>query len=146
LVFLPVTEHQKDSGLGWVGNAGLHYKTEHGSGDLTYSRDIMPAYGLNGAAEQNAVAVSSQYRLTYEFSTLFSAGYYALTSTPGNLSLQVIKQHTFRVSPGVRYDFSKDVSLDLSYEYSTVDYPATKTEASRHLVSIRFTVQHAFFE
>src|SRR5208283_1051126 len=121
-------------------------KTEHGGGNLSYSRNIIPAYGLNGAAEQNALSVSSQYRLTYEFSALFSIGYYTLNSAAGGLSSQVIKQNTFSVNPGVRYDFSRDVSLESSYGYTMVDYPATGTHANRHVVSVSLTMQHAFFE
>jgi hypothetical protein len=146
LVFLPVTEQLKNSSWGWVGTASLHYKTEHGGGDLSFSRDVIPAYGLNGAAEQNTLAISSQYRLAYELSALFSSGYYTLNSVAGGLSSQVIKQNSFRVNPGVRYDFSRDVSLESSYEYTMVDYPISRTQANRHVVSVRLNMQHAFFE
>ncbi|MBF0560251.1 MAG: outer membrane beta-barrel protein [Nitrospirae bacterium] len=146
LVFLPVTEQQKTGSWGWVAKAALNYKTEHGGGGISFTRDIIPAYGLNGASEQNALAVSSQYRLTYEFSALFSGGYTALNSASGGLSSQVIKQNSFRVNPGVRYDFSRDVSLESSYEYTTVDYPTTRTHANRHVVSVRLNMQHPFFE
>ena len=136
----------ENSGWGWVGKVSLNYNGEYGNGVLSYLRDLTPAYGLGGAAEQNALTLSTQYRVTHELSILLSAGYYTLKSDPTEFSPQVINQRTFHINPGVRYEFSKDVNVEASYEYTMVDYPAVNTEANRNLFTIRLYIQHPFLE
>jgi len=135
-----------NEGLGWVGDASLIYNGELGSGSLTYNRSITPAYGLNGAAEQNAAAISARYRFSYELSALFSAGYYTLKSLPSEFSAQTIDQQTFRFNPGVRYEFSKDMALESSYEYDVVHNPPSNAKEDRQIFSVRFYMQYPFFK
>ena len=137
---------EKNDGWGWIAKASLVYKGEYGNVNFSYSRNVIAAYGLNGAAEQNAFTLSTQYRLTKEFSILFSAGYYTLKSDPSEFSAQVINQQTYGVDPGVRYEFSKDIFVEASYEYLTVDYPSAENmDARRDLFSIRLYIQNPFF-
>jgi hypothetical protein len=137
---------QNNDGWGWVADVSLNYKGEFGNGSLTYNRDITPASGLNGAVERNAFIFSIQYRMTYELSILFSAGYYTNKSDAGQFSTQAIDERTIRVSPGVRYEFSKNIYLESSYDYTAVDYLESNTSANRNLLSIRLYVQHPIFE
>ena len=143
---LIITVPLSNEGLGWVGDVSLNYRGELGSGSFTYNRSITPAYGLNGAAEQNALTLSTQYRFSYELSALFSAGYYTLTSLASRFSAQTINQQTLRINPGVRYEFSKDMAIESSYEYDVVDNQASNTKANRQLFSVRFYIQHPFFQ
>jgi predicted porin len=137
---------EKNDGWGWVADVSLNYKGELGNGSLTYSRDITPASGLNGAVERNAFMLSTQYRMTYEISILFSAGYYTNKSDAGQFSTQVSDERTIRVSPGVRYEFSKNIYLESSYDYTAVDYLESNTSANRNLLSIRLYIQHPIWE
>jgi hypothetical protein len=152
-VFLPtffyyerVKVKQNNDDWGWVGNVSLNYKGELGNGSLTYNRDITSASGLNGAVERNALMLSAQYRMTSEFSILFSAGYYTNKSDAGQFSTQVIDQRTIRVNPGVRYEFSKNIALESSYDYTAVDYLDSNTSANRNLLSIRLYLQYPIWE
>jgi len=137
---------QNNDGWGWVADVSLNYKGELGNGSLTYSRDITPASGLNGAVERNALILSTQYRMTYEFSILFSAGYYTNKSDAGQFSTQAIDERTIRVSPGLRYEFSKNIALESSYDYTAVDYLESNTSANRNLLSIRLYLQYPIWE
>jgi hypothetical protein len=130
----------------WVGNVSLNYKGELGNGSLTYNRDITPASGLSGAVERNALTLLTQYRMTSEFSILLSAGYYTNKSDAGQFSTQVIDQRTIRVNPGVRYEFSKNIYLESSYDYTAIDDLASNTTVNRNLFSIRLYIQHPIFE
>lgn len=141
-IYERVKVKQNNYDWGWVGNVSLNYKGELGNGNLTYSRDITPASGLNGAVERNALILSTQYRMTYEFSILFSAGYYTNKSDAGQFSTQAIDERTIRVSPGVRYEFSKNIYIESSYDYTAVDYLESNTSANRNLLSIRLYIQH----
>ncbi|HTR44742.1 MAG TPA: hypothetical protein VMH06_03450, partial [Thermodesulfovibrionales bacterium] len=141
-----VPGQESNAGWGWVGKASLDYSGESMNGSLGYTRDLRPASGYNGAAESNALTLSAQYRLTYELSVLLTSGYYTLKSDPSQFSSQIINQKTFIVSPAVRYEFSRDVALESSYEYIKIDYPASNTSASRQVIAVRLSVQHPFFE
>jgi len=141
-----VKSPQKNDGWGWVGNMSLLYEGERGNGSLTYNRDITPASGLNGAVERNALMLSARYRMTYEFSILFSGGYYTNKSDAGQFSAQVIDERTIRVSPGVRYEFSKNIYLESFYDYTAVDYLKSNTSAHRNFLSMRLYMQYPIFE
>jgi len=130
---------------GWVCNVSLNYKGERGNDSLTYNRDITPASGLNGAVERNALILSTQYRMTSEFSILFAAGYYTNKSDAGQFSTQAIDWRSILISPGVRYEFSKDISLEASYDYTLIDDLTSNTTVNRNLVSIRLYIQHPFW-
>jgi len=137
---------QNNEGWGWVADVSLNYKGELGNGSLTYNRDVTPASGLNGVVERNAFTLSTQYRMTYEFSILFSAGYYTNKSDAGQFSAQVIDERTIRVNPGVRYEFSKNIYVESSYDYTAVDYLESNTSTHRNLLSIRLYIQHPIWE
>jgi predicted porin len=142
----PARVELSNDGWGWVAKASLNWRGEQGNGDLTFNRDITPAYGLNGAAERNALTLSTRYRFTHELSMLFTTGYSSLRSDPSEFSAQAIDQRTSYINAGVRYDFTKDSYLDTSYEYTRVEYRLSNTAANRQLISIRFYIQHSFFE
>ncbi len=142
LIMVPVNKE----GLGWVGDAALNYRGEIGSGSITYNRSLTPAYGLNGAAEQDALTIAIQYQFSYELSALFSTSYYTLKSLASEFSAQAISQQTFRINPGVRYEFSKDISLESSYEYDMVDNSAGNAKEHRQLFSVRFNIQQPLFK
>lgn len=142
----PAMEQLNNDGWGWVGKVALNYKGERSNGELSYLRDVTPAYGLDGSAERNALTLSTRYRFTYDLSAFFAAGYYTLKSDPSKFSAQVINQQTFRFNPRVRYELSRDVAAEAAYEFTMVDYPALNTDANRHLVSIRLYIQHPFLE
>jgi len=136
----------KNDGWGWVGNAALNYRGERGNGSLSYGRDISPATGLNGATERNTLTLSTQYRVTYEFSVLLSAGFYTNKADAGEFSTQDISERTFRVNPGVRYEFTKDIALEALYDYIAFDNLASHTTADRNLFSIRLYIQYPILQ
>jgi predicted porin len=142
----PARVELSNDGWGWVAKASLNYRGEQGNGDLTFIRDITPAYGLNGAAERNALTLTTRYRLTHELSMLFTTSCSVLRSNASEFSAQAIDQRTSYINAGVRYDFTKDSYLDTSYEYTRVEYRLSNTAANRQLISIRFYIQHSFFE
>jgi hypothetical protein len=154
---IAVRERSVNNVWSGVGSLSLHYKGEYWYGDLTCATDLTPAPGLNGAAEHNAITLSTQYRLTYELSALLTTGYYTFKSGPSNVSAQIIDQKTFFINPGVRYEFSRDIAAEASYGYArvscpasstgvTVDCPASNTIADRHSFSISLQFQHSFLE
>lgn len=131
---------------GWVASASLNYQGERIQENLAYVRDLSLASGLNGAAERNAFTLTTQYRLTYEFSGLFAASYSQYKSDSSNYSANVIDQRTYDGSAGFRYEFSRDTAVDVSYDYTLVRYPISDANAYRQLVFINLRTQFPFLE
>ncbi|RJR22844.1 MAG: hypothetical protein C4581_00625 [Nitrospiraceae bacterium] len=139
-----VEERVKNADWGWVGQVSLNYDGERGQGNFSYSRAIQPAIGQGGAVERNALTLSTWYRLIPDISLLFTADYYTNKSEASEFSAQEIDQGGFRLRPGVRYEFSKDMTAEASYDYADYANGVSGTETGRHLVSVRFYVQHPF--
>ncbi len=141
-----VSEQVKNAGWGWVGSASLNFKGEVGSGSLSYSRLVQPAVGLGGAAVRDSLALSAQHRISYEFLLNFTAEYFINDSNSQKFSSQTIKQRTFHINPWIRYEFSRDMFAEGSYDYVMVNDMATTTKANRHLFSLRLYIQHPVLE
>ena len=145
-VFQVVQDTQADDGWGWVAQGALNYTGERGNSSLTYTRDVRPASGYNATVEMNALAINLSYRFTHEFSFSLYGGYYTNKSGQLASSANSIDTQTLGITPRIRYEFSKDVAVDLSYDYINSENKVTNLQAERHLVSLLLTVQHAFFE
>ena len=79
------------------------------------------------------------------FQSFFQPAITRISLMPGN-SPQVIDERTIRVNPGVRYEFSKNIYVESSYDYTAVDYLESNTSAHRNLLSIRLYIQYPIFE
>jgi hypothetical protein len=133
-------------GWGSVGTASLNYQGEILNMSLALNRDITPAYGLNGVAERNSVTLYAYYHPAYETSFSFSGGYYALKSDQTQFSSQAIDQKTYRLNPAMRHEFSRNSSLEASYEYAAVENGADGKTARRELISFRLYLQYPVWE
>ncbi|MGC1454682.1 MAG: hypothetical protein WA946_05795 [Nitrospirota bacterium] len=143
---MAVRERQDNRGWGWVTRLSLNYRGERMQEEFAYIRDLSLAAGLNGAAERNSLSLTTRYRLTYEVSALLSTSYSTYKADPSNYSAQVIDQRPFDISAGIRFEFSKDTALDVSYDYTLVRYPASDANARRQLVFIGLSAQFPFWE
>ena len=144
--FGPEGNKQKDEGTGWVGMGKLSYKGEKTNGDLTFSHRKAPAYGTVGVTNRTSLSFGINRRFTYEFSGGLSAGYFINKGEEGKFSTAAFDQESFYVNPRLRYEFTKDMVLEGSYNFSFTKDKESNTEAPRSLFMIRLYIQHAFFE
>lgn len=142
----PEGNKQKDEGTGWVGMGSLSYKGEKTTGDLTFSHRKAPAYGSVGVTNRTSLSFGINRRFTYEFSGGLSAGYFINKGEEGKFSTTAIDQESFYVNPRVRYEFTRNMALEGSYNFSFTKDKASNTEAQRSLFMIRLYIQHALFE
>jgi len=142
----PAGNKEKDRGTGWFGMGSLSYKGEKTTGDLTFSHRIAPAYGTVGVANRTSLSVGMNRRFTYEFSGGLSAGYFINKAEAGKFSTVAFDEETFYINPRVRYQFTKDIALEGSYNFSFTNYKESNTETRRSLAMIRLHLQHALFE
>jgi hypothetical protein len=134
------------TGWGYVGQASLNYNGEVTSGSFTASRDLAPASGQNGTVERTSFTLSASRRLSYEFRGLFSTSYFINKSSGGEILVAPINYQTLNITPGIRYEFNKDMFLEGSYTYTRYENKQAGTTADRDLFLIRFFVQHAVLE
>ena len=115
----------------------LAYRGELLSGNLSFLRNVTVASGLGGAAERTAVVLDLSRRISYELSAGGTAGYYLNTSGTGEFSAQPIDEATLRINPFVRYEFSRDLALEASYQYTRISYNLSDQAAAQNLFMIR---------
>ena len=140
-----LTEDTRDS-WGWVGQASVGYKGEKASGNFAIARSLSAASGRTGAVNRTSLNLDCSYRLFYELRAVVSAYYFLNKSGAGEYSSQAIDEKTVQVSPGLRYEFNRDMSLEGNYIYTRTNYRVTDTSADRHMVMISFNLKHALME
>jgi Putative MetA-pathway of phenol degradation/Putative beta-barrel porin 2 len=137
-----VKEEETSSGWGWVGQATLAYKGEKGTANLSFGNNVFPSSGRTESTERMSLAADMRYRLTYEWSVAVNGAYYRNKSDQGQFSTVEINEHTWLISPSMRYEFTKDLYLDASYSFNRVDYRQSDTDAARNIVMLKLTWQY----
>lgn len=143
-----------DDNWDWLGGLSVRYGGEYGSTSLSYSRSFAAASGLNSATVRDSVALFGQYRFTRALSAILTTGYYAYRTDAFSGTAFEIEQENLFINPGMRYELTRDTMLEASYGYAWVTRCSTSgtsvrntcehADADRHLVSVRFSVQHPF--
>jgi hypothetical protein len=145
--FIPVTKTENTQGWGGVGNAVVSYHDDISTLDFTLNHDIMAASGRTGATERTSFSIRMNRRFAYEFTGLLSSGYFLNKSSAEQYSVESIDEQTFYITPGIRYNFTRDMAMDISYTYTRTTYEeGGDTDADRNLVMLRFSLQYPLFE
>jgi hypothetical protein len=139
LVFVPpvfltvVTEQENDSGWGGLGHAALAYTGEvtHASVDL--SHDVAPLSGSTGVVQRTSLTFSGGHLLTEKLRLGLFTGVFRNKSGENEFSGQKVDEVSFTVTPNLRWEIYRDVTLEVGYNFTYVDYRADDTAASRSL-------------
>jgi hypothetical protein len=142
----PAGNEQKDEGSGWVGMGSLSYKGEKTTGDLTFSHRKAPAYGTVGVTDRTSLTFGINRRFTYEVSGGLTGGYFINKADKGKFSTVAFDEETLFIYPRVRYEFTPDIALEGSYNFTFTKYNNADTEARRSLVMLRLYMQYPLFE
>ena len=141
-----ITKPQTTEKLAWLAHSTLSYAGEKTSGSLTLGRDIYAGSGSLGALERTSAALSVSRRFTWEWSGTFSVSYIKNRAKSGEFGTFEINREVVSVSPGIRYEFTRDVFLDAAYSFMLARDIFNETEVQRNVVWVRLTVQHPMFE
>jgi hypothetical protein len=143
-VLVPVKDTSRE--WGWVGQLALSYRGETTSGNLAFASNVMPASGQSsGTTIRTSLVADARRRLTYELSAGMAVGYYLNKSNPGAFAGQKIDDQTLLVTPNLRYEFSRDMFIEASYQYTKVWQNVSRTEVDRNMVFVTFSLRHPFF-
>jgi opacity protein-like surface antigen len=128
------TRADDDDTWGPLGQLRLSYEGRYDAASLWVYRDVRVAGGRAGLAESTAIIADASHRFTSELSLYVVTGYYWNQADEGELANRDLDEETFRVSPGLRYDITEHVSIEVSYTFDYVKNKEADTEAHRNLV------------
>jgi hypothetical protein len=150
LVFVPPDQFALTSetidDTGWVASLQLAYKGEVDSTSFGFTHNVQNASGRSSTTELTAVTAEVRHQFSSELSGLLRAGYYLNTSNAVQFSVQATDETTYRIRPALRYEFSRDMSLDVDYEFGIILYNQAGSEARRNKVSMGLSMKHSLFE
>jgi len=143
---VPVTVDKTSELWSGVGKASVNYKGEKTTLSLSAGYDLAPSSGVSGATERTSFVFDIRHRLTYEFSVALSTGYFLNYAAAGDYGTGSINEATLFANPSLRYEFTRDLYLELFYNYATTQYKDTDASAQRNMVFVRFFIQYPLFE
>jgi len=141
--FVLVGERLNNTAWGQVGNLSLNYQGEYTGAQLVYTKNLILASGLQSATDENDLQLTAKYRITYELSASLTAEYTTYRSPEQNAAV-VVNQQDISISPLIRYDLSRDLALEATYQLIKIDYHAANTEANRQSYFIRLTARFPY--
>lgn len=129
-----------------TGKVSLIYRGERTNVDLGLVQDIQAASGREGVTNRTVLQIDVGRRVTEELRLGIAAGYYWNKADEGELAIRNIDEQTFRVQPSVRYEITKNLSLETAYRYVKIDDKDNNLDRTRNLVFLRFSMQYPLFE
>jgi len=143
---VPVTVDKISEVWSGVGKASVNYKGEKTTLSLSASYDLAPSSGVSGATQRTSFVFDIRRRLTYEFSAAISTGYFLNYAAAGDYGTGSVNEATVFANPSLRYEFTRDLYLELMYSYAATDYKDTDASANRNYVFLRLFAQYPLFE
>ncbi|MCP2500226.1 MAG: outer membrane beta-barrel protein [Deltaproteobacteria bacterium] len=139
-------QRQESTDWGWVGDASVIYTGERTNASFTFSNDIAPAYGYAGAVLRTSGVLNLSRRFLHELSGTLLAGYYRNKSEAGQYSFRSIDEQSTRLRPGIRWEATKNIVLDASYQYTWLEYQLTGEKVVQNVVYASATLSYPFFD
>jgi len=139
-------QRQESTDWGWVGDASVIYTGERTNASFTFSNDIAPSYGYAGAVLRTSGVLNLRRRFLHELSGTLLAGYYWNKSDAGQYSFRTIDEQSTRLRPGIRWEATKNIVLDASYQYTWLEYQRTGEKVVQNVVYASATLSYPFFD
>jgi hypothetical protein len=137
-----VKQDAESSDEGWTARMSASWRDERSIVQLSLHREVRLASGRSGSTELSSLVVSGSHRLTDRLSLTFSGGYYLNQADSNEFGGEAIDERTLRLTPGLRYRWSEDLSLTLGYNHTRLDDREEDEVTSRNLVFICIDYQY----
>ena len=131
---------------GFIGQLSLNYQGETTKSLLSVSHELRAASGRNAVTERTSLVFDLSRRLTSELRSSFKARYYINQADQGDLATEDIDTRTLSIIPGIRYQITNDIFIEMFYNYSNIEDRQDDTDADRHLVFLRLVGQYPIFK
>ena len=127
-----------------IGEVVLSYRGEFTQISTTIFKLLEPRSGFRtGTVDRTAFIFDVYRRLTEALGVGLAAEYFLNKEGPGTLT---VDDHTINIRPRIRYDFTRNVSLEAVYTHSRFNNEVNNLERERNLVFLRFLIQYPFFD
>lgn len=144
--FLEGIIDETNDDTGWVSSLSLDYRGETGGGSLRFTRNVTVASGRGGATERTGLVLELRRRFTWELSGRVNTGFFLNEADGGELAARDIDEKTILINPVLRYDFSRDLFAEASYQYSRVINDSSDRDADQNRVFVRLTSRFPLLE
>ena len=146
---IPVSERKErneNQGTGFVTNVTISYKGESSRCNLNFYTDVRPSSGNTGPTERTAAGFDYNRRFAYKLWGNLSTQFFLNKADPGKYSRQGTDKQTYSIRTGLRYEFTKDLSADVSYNFIRVKDKDDDTEKNRNVFFVRIKYKYPLFE
>lgn len=128
---------------GWVASLAAVYRGEDDDDRaiFTVRRDLQSAPGRPGTVEETSAAVSYARRLSTELTGALGVGWYRNRSSAVPAAFRSVDQSSVLFHPSLTYRISREVAVELSYQYARVDDRVEGSDLSRNKVFVSLTGQ-----
>ncbi len=144
--FVVVQTREESRNRGWIAAVAMKYRGDQNRGSLSFNRDVTVAAGRQGASQRTALVADAERQASAHFAGYVSAGYYLNKSEAGEFSSVTIDERTVRFRPGVRFDFTKEISAEAAWQYTRVLFGQTDTAARQDVVYLRVAIRMPLHE
>ena len=120
--------------LSGVGKATVEYRGLFSYANLVFLHDIREARGRGGTVSRTELNGWAGYRLSERFRLTLSAGYFLNKSEQGTVTIVEVDEQTLRIRPGLRYEFTHDLSVEAAYNYTRIKDNIDRTTATQNVV------------
>ncbi|RNC69016.1 MAG: hypothetical protein ED859_08540 [Desulfuromonadales bacterium] len=131
---------------GFTGKAGISYRDLYTSGTLAFSQGVVPASGRTGATRRTGLTLDLSHRFTEELTGFLSSGFFLNRADRGEFSAFETDETTYNLGLGVRYNVTRDFSLEARYGYIRIDYGVSGDTAERNGVMASLVYRYPFLE
>lgn len=132
---------ESSRGYGWVGQLDLAYNSEYSTGVLSLFRDV--STGRLSANQRSGVTIDTAYRFTKDLEASFNALYQISQADRGQFGSEAVDDGLMKLRFGLRYNFTKDVSLNGGYSKAIFDDSSTRVD--QNYFYLNFTVNCPLF-
>ncbi|MCD6185054.1 MAG: outer membrane beta-barrel protein [Deltaproteobacteria bacterium] len=140
------TQTENNSGSGMVARITTSYNGELTNSSLVFSHDVKASSGTSGATERTTLELNISRRFTYELSGRISTGYYLNKADAGDYSKSGTDETTWRIRPSIRYNFTNDLFMEASYNFTKNKDKEDHTNKTRNQFFIKISMDYPLFE
>jgi outer membrane protein assembly factor BamA len=145
-VLATVTDQQSDSNWGGIGHLSVEYVGERTRASLGASQDVTAASGGQGVVQRTGLTFNGGHLLTEKLRLGFFTGVFRNKSDENEFSGEKTEEYSYSVSPNLRWEFYRDVTLEAGYSFTYLDNQADNESALRHLGYIQLAYGLPLFE
>ena len=146
LIYVVVPYEAQEEGIGFMGRSGVSYRDELNDGTLSASHDIQPASGSSGTVERTSLQLQIGRRIAETSRAYISTGYTINKSTDDIANVSATDENSWWLSPGISYDFTRELRVIGSYSYAYVQDNAADEDKERNLFMVRLEYKYPIME